>query len=113
MEYEYTQCPGTISESNIENGYAVNVYCTNLIDSSITLQDTLPEYFIHWLRKQDLSPKELVRILSRCQNEDYEIIMAESASHVAPVHIEDTVVVQAVDLQVYDAFLREKAGAAV
>ena len=77
------------------------------------VQDTLPEYFIHWLREQDLSPKELVRILSRCQNEDYEIIMAESNSHVAPVLIEDTVVVQAVDLQVYDTFLREKAGAAV
>lgn len=77
------------------------------------VQDTLPEYFIHWLRKQDLSPKELVKILSRCQNEDYEIVMAESDSHGAPVHIEDTVVVQAVDLQAYDAFLLEKAGAAV
>lgn len=77
------------------------------------VQDTLPEYFIHWLQEQDLSPKELVKILSRCQNEDYEIIMAESDSHVAPVLIEDTVAVQAVDLQVYDAFLREKAGAAV
>lgn len=38
LEYEYTQCPVTISESNIENGYAVNVYCTNLVDSSISLQ---------------------------------------------------------------------------
>ena len=77
------------------------------------VQDTLPEYFIHWLRKQDLSPKELVQILSRCQNEDYEIIMAESDSHGAPVHIEDTVVVQTVDLQAYDAFLQGKAGAAI
>lgn len=77
------------------------------------VQDTLPEYFIHWLQEQDLSPKELVKILSRCQNEDYEIIMAESQTHIAPVHIEDTVVVQAVDLQVYDTFLRGKAGAAV
>ena len=77
------------------------------------VQDTLPEYFIHWLRKQDLSPKELVQILSRCQNEDYEIIMAESDSHSAPVHIEDTVVVQTVDLQAYDAFLQGKAGAAI
>lgn len=38
LEYEYTQCPVTISQSNIENGYAVNVYCTNLVDSSIVLQ---------------------------------------------------------------------------
>lgn len=38
LEYEYTQCPVTISQCNIENGYAVNVYCTNLVDSSIVLQ---------------------------------------------------------------------------
>ena len=31
----------------------------------------------------------------------------------APIRIEDTVVVQAVDLHVYDTFLRGKAGAAV
>ena len=77
------------------------------------VQDTLPEYFLHWLQKQNLSPKELVEILHRCQNEDYETIMAESAFHTAPVHIEDTVIVQAVDLHVYDTFLRGKAGAAV
>ena len=77
------------------------------------VQDTLPEYFIQWLRKQNLSPKELVGILYRCLDEDCETIMAESASHAAPAHIEDTIVVQAVDLQVYDTFLRGKAGAAV
>lgn len=38
LDYEFTQCPVTISQSNIENGYAVNVYCTNLEDSSILLR---------------------------------------------------------------------------
>lgn len=38
LDYEFTQCPVTISQSNIENGYAVNVYCTNLVDSTIVLQ---------------------------------------------------------------------------
>lgn len=77
------------------------------------VQDTLPEYFLHWLQKQDLSPKELVEILSRYQNEDCETIMAEESSHIAPARIEDTVVVQAVDLHVYDAFLCGKASATV
>ena len=77
------------------------------------VQDTLPAYFIQWLQKQDLSPKELVEILRRCQNEDCETIMAEASCHIAPARIEDTVLVQAVDLHVYDAFLRGKAGATV
>ena len=77
------------------------------------VQDTLPAYFIQWLQKQELSPKELVEILRRCQNEDCETIMAEAGCRIAPARIEDTVVVQAVDLHVYDAFLRGKAGATV
>ena len=77
------------------------------------VQDTLPEYFIQWLQSQELSPKELVDILRRCLDEDCETIMAEAACHIAPIQIEDTVVVQAVDLHVYDTFLRGKAGAAV
>ena len=77
------------------------------------VQDTLPAYFIQWLQKQKLSPKELVDILRRCLKEDYDTIMAEASCHIAPARIEDTVVVQAVDLHVYDTFLRGKAGAAV
>jgi hypothetical protein len=77
------------------------------------VQETLPAYFIHWLRKQNLSPKELVEILQRCLNEECETIMAEAACHISPSQIEDPVVVQAVDLHVYDAFLNGKRGAAV
>jgi hypothetical protein len=39
--------------------------------------------------------------------------MTEASCHAAPVYIEDSVVVQAVDLHLYDAFLCGKAGAAV
>lgn len=77
------------------------------------VQETLPGYFLNWLQEQNLSPKELVEILSRCREEDCDVIMAEASCHAAPVQIEDTVVVQAVDLHAYDAFLCGKAGAAV
>ena len=77
------------------------------------VQETLPAYFLNWLQKQNLSPKELVEILSRCREEDCDVIMAQAPCHAAPVRIEDTVVVQAVDLHAYDAFLCGKAGAAV
>ena len=77
------------------------------------VQETLPDYFLNWLQKQNLSPKELVEILSRCREEDCDVIMAQAPCHAAPVQIEDTVVVQAVDLHAYDAFLCGKAGAAV
>lgn len=77
------------------------------------VRDTLPEYFIQWLQKQELSPKELVEILRRCLDEDCETVMAEATCHTTSAQIEDAVVVQAVDLHVYDTFLRGKAGAAV
>lgn len=77
------------------------------------VQDTLPEYFLNWLQEQNLSPKELVEILSRCREEDCDAIMTEASCHTAPFQIEDTVVVQAVDLLAYDAFLCGKAGAAL
>lgn len=77
------------------------------------VQETLPAYFLNWLQKQAFSPKELVEILSRCREEDCESIMTEASCHTAPAQIEDTVVVQAVDLHAYDAFLCGKAGAVV
>ena len=77
------------------------------------VRDTLPAYFLEWLQAQQLSPKQTVQILSRCREESCETIMAESPSHAAPAKIEDPVVVQTVDLQIYDSFLHRKAGAAV
>jgi transposase len=77
------------------------------------VQDTFPAYFLNWLQTQDLTPKELVQILRRCQEESCDAIMAEAPQHAVPPAIEDTVLVQAVDLQAYDAFLRGKAGVSV
>jgi transposase len=77
------------------------------------VQDTLPAYFLNWLQTQDLTPKELVQILRRCQEESCDTIMAEAPQHTTPPAIEDTVLVQAIDLQAYDVFLRGKAGVSV
>ena len=53
--------------------------------------------------------------LASCQfiQNRQNVIMAQAPCHAAPVQIEDTVVVQTVDLHAYDAFLCGKAGAAV
>lgn len=77
------------------------------------VQDTLPRNFLDWLQKQRLSPKELVELLRRCQEEDCDAIMTQSSCHAPSAQIQDTVVVQEVDLHLYDAFLRGKVGAAV
>ena len=77
------------------------------------VQETIPEFFLHWLRSHALTPRELVDILRRCQEEDYMEVMMEAPNHIDPVDIQDTVIVQAVDLQLYDAFLHGKAGAAL
>ena len=77
------------------------------------VRQNLPDYFLQWLEQQNLHPKELVQILYRCQNEGFEEIMRDTPFHEAPSQIEDTVLVQAVDLHVYDTFLSGKAGTAV
>ena len=77
------------------------------------VQEIIPESFLHWLRSQDLTSKELVDILRRCQEEDYMEVMQKAPNHIDPVEIQDTVVVQAVDLHLYDAFIHGKAGAAL
>ena len=77
------------------------------------VQETIPEFFLHWLRSQALTPRELVDILRRCQEEDYMEVMKEAPNHIDPIEIQDTVIVQAVDLHLYDAFLHGKAGAAL
>ena len=75
------------------------------------VQQNLPEYFLQWLEKQQLSPKELIQVLQRCCEESIETVMSEAPFHKAPSSIKDTVIVQAVDLHMYDAFLTGKAGA--
>ena len=77
------------------------------------VQETVPEFFLHWLRSQDLTSKELVDILRRCQKENYMQVMQQAPNHVDPIEIQDTVIVKAVNLHLYDAFIYGKAGAAL
>ena len=77
------------------------------------VRQNIPAYFLQWLQKQDLQPKELVNILSRCQQEDFETIMKETPLHCVPSVIKDTVIVKPVDLHTYDTFLLKKAGEAI
>jgi transposase len=77
------------------------------------VRESLSAYFLDWLQRQDLTPKELVQILHRCQDESYEAIMAGAPQHTVAAEIEDTVRVRPVDLQAYDSFLRGKAGMTV
>lgn len=101
-----------------QNVYALEHYLPLLekkgraISYAKPVQDALPAYFLSWLQEQKLTPKKLTQILYRCQEESCEAIMVEAPSHAIP-EIEDTVLVQAVDLQVYDTFLRGTAGTAV
>ena len=77
------------------------------------VQDALPGYFLNWLQKQRLSPKELVELLRRCQEEGCDAMMSQSPCHASSAQIHDTVVVQEVDLHLYDAFLYGKVSTAV
>ena len=40
-------------------------------------------------------------------------VMKKAPNHIDPVEIQDTVIVQAVDLHLYDAFIYGKVGAAL
>lgn len=75
------------------------------------VQQNLPKYFLQWLEKQQLSPKELIQVLNRCCEESIETVMTENPYHKEASSIKDTVIVQAVDLHMYDAFLTGKTGA--
>ena len=77
------------------------------------VQETVPESFLHWLRSQDLTSKELVDILRCCQGGNYRQVMQQAPNHMDRVEIQDTVIVQAVDLHLYDAFIHGKAGASL
>lgn len=73
----------------------------------------MPEYFLDWIQKQCLSSKELVQLLRRCQEERSDAMMSQLPRHAASAQIQNTAVVQDVNLQLYDAFLCEKVGAAL
>lgn len=75
------------------------------------VQDNLPAYFLNWLAAQKVSSKELAELLYLCLEKGFDAVMTEMSNHTAPAQIEDTVLVQDVDLRAYDAFLDRKVGA--
>ena len=69
------------------------------------VRDNVPEYFLAWLRKQDLRPKALVELLRLSLEIGYDAVMQGHTVAVpatAP-EIHDVVQVTAVDLTAYDA----------
>ena len=74
------------------------------------VRQNLPPHFIQWLQNQNLPPKELVKILYRIQDEGIDTIMGETPYHGKQVEIKDSVVVQSVNLRMYDSFISKKVG---
>ena len=69
------------------------------------VQDNVPEYFLNWLQKQDLKPKELVKLLELSLEIGFDAVMQGQCQNVLALsdEIQDRVFVAAVDLRAYDA----------
>lgn len=67
------------------------------------VQKAVPVQFIDWLESQHLSSKEMVELLSQCLDAGCLAVMAGTASSRPQNTVEDTVPVQAVHLEAYDA----------
>lgn len=73
------------------------------------VRDNVPDYFLEWLRRQDLKPKQLVELLRMSTELGFDTVMQSSAAmlHTLPVMtssiLQDEIQVAAVDLSVYDA----------
>ena len=76
------------------------------------VQDNVPEYFLDWLKKQDLSPKELVKLLKLSLEIGFEAVMQGQCQPVLALSgsIEDRVLVAPVDLTAYDALCSRREG---
>jgi transposase len=77
------------------------------------VQDNIPAYFLEWLSSKNLSPKELTELLYLSQVKSCKEVMEEASCHIASAEISDPVLVEPVDLHVYDVFLGRKSGTAV
>lgn len=72
------------------------------------VRDNVPAYFLDWLARQDLKPKELVALLRRSLDIGFDAVMRGETT-VSPEpnpEIHDVVQVAAVDLTAYDALFR-------
>lgn len=67
------------------------------------VRDNVPDYFLDWLKQQDLKPKELVSLLKLSLVVGYEAVMSGFVPTVPLPRITDTVQVSDVDLTAYDA----------
>lgn len=72
--------------------------------------DNVPEYFLNWLARQELKPRELVELLERSLLVGFDAVMhgEPALSPQAEAAIQDTVTVAAVDLSAYDALLAQQ-----
>ena len=76
------------------------------------VQDNVPEYFLDWLKKQKLSPKELVKLLRLSLEIGFEAVMQGQRQSIPDQTeaIEDKVLVATVDLTAYDALCARREG---
>lgn len=79
------------------------------------VRDNVPEYFLDWLRKQALKPKELVGLLKLSLEIGFDAVMQGHTSvSQAPVsEIQDVVQVATVDLAAYDALYASRKGVSI
>ena len=76
------------------------------------VKDNVPEYFLQWLRKQNLKPKELVKLLRLSLEIGFDGVMQGQCHNVLAQsgEIKDKVLVAAVDLSAYDALCSQRTG---
>ena len=72
--------------------------------------DQVPEYFLEWLKRQNLNPRELVAALKRSLKIGFDAVMRDPIPlEPAPApEIRDTVQVNPVDLTAYDALCGQR-----
>lgn len=76
------------------------------------VKDNVPEYFLTWLQKQALKPKELVNLLRLSLEIGFDAVMRGQRHNVLAQsgEIQDKVLVTAVDLTAYDALYSSRTG---
>ena len=76
------------------------------------VKDNVPEYFLKWLQKQGLKPKELVKLLRLSLEIGFDAVMQGQCHNVLAQseEIQDKVLVTAVDLSAYDALCSPRKG---
>lgn len=76
------------------------------------IRDNFPQEFLYWLKQKALNHRQLMDILYRCVEEGFENVWKEREiiHKTEPSIIQDVVMVQKVDLHLYDALFASKAG---